>query len=275
MTGGIEGREGVGVSIGCGRARHGRPPEARELSSAPMRVRGSGTRRGCGRATSVPLRRRTPGVSTLWALLAERRDLRQRANYLVVTLRGRALQAGGRGFKSHRLHQPADCPMPGMPVGLGAESRLHNAKKGGHGAAHARPSLAEPVEGATCTLSSYTVTTTGSRRKSAQVWIGHDPVEIAAALADDNGPAHPLWPAFARSQQIPGSAAAGARWMAAGPAEPIGPDLEVVQLVGPTSAQMGHRCPPLTLLLRLGPRGWQVAGHGRVPVKTGWPPGQR
>lgn len=104
---------------------------------------------------------------------------------------------------------------------------------------------------------------------------GHDPVQIASVLADDDGPAHPLWPAFARGQQTPGPAPGGSRWVAAGPAEPIGPDLEVVELVCPTVARIGHRCPPVALLLRLGPRGWQVAGHGRVPAKAGWPPGQK
>src|SRR3954452_8034412 len=34
---------------------------------------------------------------------------------------------------------------------------------------------------------------------------GHDPLLVAAALADE-GPAHPLWPAFARSQRSPESA---------------------------------------------------------------------
>ena len=66
---GGEGREGFGVAIGCGSARHGRPPEAWELSSAPMRVRDAGTRqpvRSCHfRATTEAYSRglQRPGYS--------------------------------------------------------------------------------------------------------------------------------------------------------------------------------------------------------------------
>ena len=104
---------------------------------------------------------------------------------------------------------------------------------------------------------------------------GHDPLEMAAALADDDGPDHPLWPAFATAQrplESPGPAGPG--WVAAGPPEPIGPDLEVVELVSAATAGAGRRSPSLTLLLRYSGRGWQVVGHGRVPVKVGWPPRQ-
>jgi hypothetical protein len=106
---------------------------------------------------------------------------------------------------------------------------------------------------------------------------GHDPVGIAADLAEGDGPMHPLWPAFARSQQLPGSAGPVARggWVAVGPPEPIGPDLEVVELVLADTIGTDHRCPPLTLQVRLSLTGWQVAGHGRVPMKVGWPPCQR
>jgi len=105
---------------------------------------------------------------------------------------------------------------------------------------------------------------------------GHDPLEIAAALADDDGPAHALWSAFASGQRLPDSAGPvpWSRWVAAGPPEPIGPDCEVVELVLADTVGTDHRCPPLTLLLRLSPSGWQVAGHGRVPAKVGWPPSQ-
>ena len=103
---------------------------------------------------------------------------------------------------------------------------------------------------------------------------GHDPVVVAAVLADDDGPADPLWPAFARSQRPPESAVQGreTRWVAAGPPEPVGPDLEVVQLTPAALAGRDHHAPPLTLLMRLGPAGWLVAGRGRTPVQPGWPP---
>jgi len=102
---------------------------------------------------------------------------------------------------------------------------------------------------------------------------GHDPPLVAAALADE-GPTHPLWPAFARSQRPPKPEGEGPtnRWMAAGPSEPVGPDLEVVQLVSEETVGTDHNAPPLTLLLRLSPTGWLVAGHGRTPVQAGWPP---
>jgi len=104
---------------------------------------------------------------------------------------------------------------------------------------------------------------------------GHDPLLIAAALADDDGPAHPLWPDFARSQRPPGPVASdgpAGRWVAAGPPEPVGPDLEVVELLPAETAGTGHHAPALTLLLRMGPSGWLVAGHGRLPLRAGWPP---
>jgi hypothetical protein len=103
---------------------------------------------------------------------------------------------------------------------------------------------------------------------------GHDPLLVAAALADDDGPAHPLWPAFARSQRTPEAPSDGrdARWVADGPPEPVGPDLEVVLLLPAETAGTDHHAPPLTLLLRLGPAGWSVAGHGRHPARAAWPP---
>jgi hypothetical protein len=113
------------------------------------------------------------------------------------------------------------------------------------------------------------------RNRAALHAAGYDPPLLAAALADE-GPAHPIWPAFARSQRPPdaGERSPGdpPRWVAAGPPEPVGPDLEVVQLVRSEMAGTAHHAPPLTLLLRLSPDGWLVAGHGRTPVQPGWPP---
>ncbi len=111
------------------------------------------------------------------------------------------------------------------------------------------------------------------RHRAALQRDGLDPPLVAAALADE-GPIHPLWPAFARSQHSPASAsqAGEARWVAAGPPEPVGPDLEVVELVPAETAGTDHHAPPVTLLLRLSPAGWLVAGHGRTPVHPGWPP---
>jgi len=113
------------------------------------------------------------------------------------------------------------------------------------------------------------------RNRAALHRDGHDPALVAAALADD-GPAHVLWPMFARSQRPPGAgdatATGMARWVAAGPPEPIGPDLEVVELLAAESAMASRPTPALTLLLRLGPAGWLVDGHGRSPVQPGWPP---
>jgi hypothetical protein len=111
------------------------------------------------------------------------------------------------------------------------------------------------------------------RHRSALQQEGHDPPLVAAALAEE-GPEHPLWPAFALSQRPPVAAGevGGVGWVAAGPPEPVGPDLEVVQLVPAAVACRGHHAPPLTLLLRLSPSGWLVAGHGRAPVHPGWPP---
>src|SRR5438270_3833808 len=93
------------------------------------------------------------------------------------------------------------------------------------------------------------------RNRAALHGDGHDPLLLAAALADD-GPAHPLWPAFSRSQRPPESARRDGepRWVAAGPPEPVGPDLEVVQLLPEEIAGRDHHAPPLTLLVRLGPR---------------------
>jgi hypothetical protein len=102
---------------------------------------------------------------------------------------------------------------------------------------------------------------------------GHDPLELATALADDDGPGHPMWPAFARGQQPPADRSA-AGWVATGPPEPVGPDLEVVELIPADVVGTGDPAPPLTLLLRLTPTGWRVAGHGRTPCQAGWPPCQ-
>lgn len=103
---------------------------------------------------------------------------------------------------------------------------------------------------------------------------GHDPLLVAAALADDDGATHPLWPAYAAAQGAPGSADADSStgWVAAAPPEPVGPDLELVELLPPELAGTGRRGPGLTLLLRLGPSGWLVDGHGRMPLRAGWPP---
>jgi hypothetical protein len=121
---------------------------------------------------------------------------------------------------------------------------------------------------------------------------GFDPLEVADGLADA-GPVHPLWPAFARSQQVPdagltdapgraadgdGAAAADRRrlpgWVAAGPPEPVGPDLEVVRLAAAECAGRDRVGPPLTLVLRFTSSGWQVEGHGHAPAPPGWPPGR-
>jgi hypothetical protein len=105
---------------------------------------------------------------------------------------------------------------------------------------------------------------------------GLDALEVADALSED-GPAHPLWPAFARSQQPPEARTehgSGAGWVAAGPPEPVGPDLEVVRLVAAEAAAADARKPFLTLVLRLGPSGWLVAGHERCPAPPHWPPCQ-
>jgi hypothetical protein len=111
------------------------------------------------------------------------------------------------------------------------------------------------------------------RNRAALHADGHDPILLAAALADD-GPVHPLWPAFARSQRAPESAGrdGGARWVSAGPPEPVGPDLEVVELLPAEAAGGEHHAPPLTLRLRLAPGGWRIDGHGRAPIQPGWPP---
>lgn len=120
---------------------------------------------------------------------------------------------------------------------------------------------------------------------------GRDPLAVADGLAG-SGPDHPLWPAFARSQQAPdagrrraaglgddgdGAAVAGRRsvpgWIAAGPPEPVGPDLEVVRLAAAECAGHDRAVPPLTLVLRFTPQGWQVEGHGTSPAPSRWPPG--
>jgi hypothetical protein len=101
---------------------------------------------------------------------------------------------------------------------------------------------------------------------------GHDPLEVATELADA-GPTHRLWPAFARSQRAPDfGPARGAGWVAAGPPEPVGPDLEVVRLAAAQCAGTDRVAPPITLVLRLTTRGWRVEGHGRVPAPSAWPP---
>jgi hypothetical protein len=103
---------------------------------------------------------------------------------------------------------------------------------------------------------------------------GHDPMEVATGLADD-GFVHPLWPAFARSQQrLDLESARNASWVAAAAPEPVGPDLEVVRLAAAECAGTDRAVPPLTLVLRLGPTGWQVEGHGRAPALPRWPPRQ-
>jgi hypothetical protein len=104
---------------------------------------------------------------------------------------------------------------------------------------------------------------------------GHDPLKVAAGLADD-GPGHRLWPAFARSQQPPDAGPTGSPgWVSAGPPEPLAPDLEVVRLMAAECAGTGRVVSPLTLVLRFGPGGWLVEGHGRTPApEPGWPPSQ-
>jgi hypothetical protein len=103
---------------------------------------------------------------------------------------------------------------------------------------------------------------------------GHDALAVAVGLADA-GPGHPLWPAFARSQRPPDvrREAGTLAWVAAGPPEPVGPDLEVVRLAPAECAGRDRPAPALTLLLRFGPEGWQVEGHGCAPPPTRWPPG--
>lgn len=114
------------------------------------------------------------------------------------------------------------------------------------------------------------------QHRAALAGEGQDPPLVAAALADE-GPTHPLWAAFARSQRPPesGGERGTTGWVPAGPPEPVGPDLEVVQLVADETVGTDHHAPPLTLLLRLTPDGWLVAGHGRTPVQAGWPPCRR
>ena len=106
---------------------------------------------------------------------------------------------------------------------------------------------------------------------------GLDALHVAGALAGEDGPAHPLWPMFAGGQRLPESALPSHRlgWVAAGPPEPVGPDLEVVRLASDVVACTGHPAPPLMLTLQLGPTGWLVTGHGCLPKEPGWPPGQK
>jgi hypothetical protein len=103
---------------------------------------------------------------------------------------------------------------------------------------------------------------------------GHDPLDVADGLAR-TGPGHQLWPAFARSQRAPDSGRRPAPgWVAAGPPEPVGPDLEVVRLAPAECAGHDRTVPPLTLILRFTARRWQVEGHGSAPAPSGWPPGR-
>jgi hypothetical protein len=82
-----------------------------------------------------------------------------------------------------------------------------------------------------------------------------------------------LWPAFARRQAVPGAAdASPAGWIAAGPPDPVGPDLEVVRLSRAETVGRDHPAPAFTLVLQLGPDGWLVAGLGRSPADVSWPP---
>ena len=131
---------------------------------------------------------------------------------------------------------------------------------------------------------SWPVTGPGFRLHLARHWAwnhrfalhdaGEDPLEAATGLAD-RGPAHRLWPAFARSQAPPDRPGTGhAGWVCAAPPEPVGPDLEVVRLAAAECAGTGRTVPPLTLVLRLGPGGWLVEGHGRAPAQPRWPPCQ-
>jgi hypothetical protein len=102
---------------------------------------------------------------------------------------------------------------------------------------------------------------------------GYEPFDVATGLADD-GPVHPVWPAFARSQTpdvSPEQVLAGG-WLAAGPPEPAGPDLEIVRL-SPADRELGGDDPPFTLVLCFGSSGWLVAGHGESPARPHWPPG--
>jgi hypothetical protein len=102
---------------------------------------------------------------------------------------------------------------------------------------------------------------------------GRDPLTVADGLAD-SGPDHPLWPAFARSQRASGRRHAAPGWVAAGPPEPIAPDLEVVRLTAAECIGHDRAVPPLTLVLRFSPEGWQVEGHGVAPAPSRWPPGR-
>jgi len=103
---------------------------------------------------------------------------------------------------------------------------------------------------------------------------GRDPLAVADGLAE-SGPDHPLWPAFARSQRAPDP---GRRhtpgWVAAGRPEPVAPDVEVVRLAAAEGVGRGRAVPPLTLVLRFTPSGWQVEGHGSAPAPSRWPPGR-
>jgi hypothetical protein len=100
---------------------------------------------------------------------------------------------------------------------------------------------------------------------------GYEPFDVATGLADD-GPEHPLWPAFARSQtpDVGPEHDLAEGWLAAGPPEPAGPDLEIVRLT-PANRALGDH-PPFTLVLCLGSSGWLVAGHGETPARPRWPP---
>lgn len=108
--------------------------------------------------------------------------------------------------------------------------------------------------------------------RTALARAGLDPLLVAGGLAGE-GPDHPRWEGFARSQAVPGGGEGiGEGWVAAGPPEPVGPDLEVVRLARAETVGLDHHAPPLTLVMRLGRDRWLVAGLGRTPAEPVWPP---
>jgi hypothetical protein len=110
-------------------------------------------------------------------------------------------------------------------------------------------------------------------RRSGLDHAGREPLEVANDLAED-GPGHPLWAAFAAGlvPAAPRPSDGHSGWVAIARPEPVGPDLEVVQLLAAEAAAAGRSGPPLTLVLWLGPEGWLVEGHGRTPARPSWPP---